>query len=66
MTRDQFFKLVPARQFFTKYCPGITNYYHKCRGYDGNKKPIDFTDDDKAKMRKAAAKMGDALQDVKF
>ena len=43
MSREEFFKIVPAKQFFTKYCPGITNYYHKLRGYDGNKKQIDFT-----------------------
>jgi hypothetical protein len=65
MTKDEFFKLVPARQFFTKYCP-IPNYYHKLRGFDGNKKPIDFTEDEKQKMKKAAAKLGQHLQDVKF
>jgi len=66
MTKSEFFKLVPARQFFTKYCPGIPNYYHKHRGIDGNKKPIDFTPAEKEMMKKAAAKLGEHLKNVKF
>lgn len=66
MTRDEFFKIVPARQFFTKYCPGITNYYHKLRGFDGNKNPIDFSDDEKKEMQRSASKMSKDLASVKF
>ena len=66
MTKEEFFKIVPARQFFTKYCPGITNYYHKLRGFDGNKKPIDFTDAEKKQMQSCAAKMSKDLAKVKF
>lgn len=66
MTRDEFFKIVPARQFFTKYCTGISNYYHKLRGFDGNKKPIDFTDEEKKHMKKCAIKLGKELASVNF
>ncbi len=66
MTKEEFFKIVPARQFFTKYCTGITNYYHKLRGFDGNKKPIDFTAEDKKQMQKCAAKLSKDLANVKF
>lgn len=66
MTKDQFFSLIIAKEFFTKYCPDIPNYKHKMRGVDGNRKPIDFTAEDKAKMRKAAEKLGGKFKDVKF
>lgn len=66
MTRDEFFKIVPAKQFFTRYCTGITNYYHKLRGFDGNKQPIDFSDAEKKQMQKCAAKLGKDLANVKF
>jgi hypothetical protein len=66
MTREEFFKIVPARQFFTRYCTGITNYYHKLRGFDGNKQPIDFTDEEKKQMQKCAAKLSKDLANVKF
>lgn len=66
MTREEFFKIIPARQFFTKYCPQVTNYYHKLRGRDGNNKPIDFTDEEKRAMKKAAAALGKELSKVDF
>lgn len=66
MKRDEFFKTVPARQFFTRYCPDIKNYYHKMRGFDGNKKPIDFTDQEKQQIKYAAAKLGSDLLKIKL
>ena len=66
MTRDEFFKIVPAKQFFTRYCPGIPNFYHKLRGINGNNKPIDFTDEEKRIMTKAAKKLGKDVADVQF
>lgn len=66
MTKDQFFKIIKANNFFTQYCPGVVNYKHKLRGIDGNKKPIDFTAEDKELMKKAALKLGGKFTDVKF
>jgi hypothetical protein len=66
MTRDEFFKIVPARQFFTQYCPEIKRYYHKLSGIDGNKQPIDFTEQDKAIMKAAVNKLTGDLKKVKF
>lgn len=66
MTKDQFFKIVKAYNFFETYCPGVKNFTHKLRGVDGNKKPIDFTDEDKEMMKKAAAKLGAKFSDIKF
>lgn len=66
MTRDEFFRIVTAKEFFTKYCTEVTNYKHKMRGIDGNKKPIDFTDEDKRYIRKAAAKLGIDISKTKF
>jgi hypothetical protein len=66
MNRDQFFKVVKAYNFFETYCPKISNFQHKLRGFDGNKKPIDFTDEDKKIMKEAAAKLGGKFNDVKF
>lgn len=66
MTMEELFKLVPARQFFTKYCTGIPNYYQKTRGYDGNRTPITFTAEDKKLMKAAAKKLAADLSKVKF
>lgn len=66
MTRDEFFKVVPARQFFTRYCPEVKRYYHKLNGIDGNKQPIDFTNEDKAIMHAAVKKLAKELTTVKF
>lgn len=66
MNKDEFFKIVPARQFFTKYCTGITNYYHKLRGFDGNKKPIDFTDHEKDQIKNSIQKLSKDILNTKF
>ena len=66
MTKEEFFKIVPARQFFTKYCTGITNYYHKLRGFDGNKKPIDFTDYEKDQIKNSIEKLSKDILNTKF
>lgn len=66
MNREEFFKLVPARQFFTKYCTQVKRYYHKLNGIDGNKQPIDFSEQDKQAMQAAVKKLVQDLKKVKF
>jgi hypothetical protein len=66
MDRNEFFKIVPARQFFTKYCPEVKRFYHKANGIDGNKKPIDFSPEDKKKMKLAVKAMVKDLSRVNF
>ena len=66
MDREEFLKLVPARQFFTQYCPGVKRYYHKLRGVDGNKMPLDFSADDKEAIKAGLKKLAQDLKGVKF
>jgi hypothetical protein len=66
LTRKEFFTLVPACQFFNKYCPEVRNYTHKMRGIDGNGKPIDFSESDKAIMKDAAQRLANDLYRMKF
>lgn len=66
MTKEEFFKVVPARQFFTQYAPQVKRYYHKLRGIDGNGKPLDFSAEDRKVMKAAVMKLAKELQDVKF
>jgi len=66
MTKEQFFELVRASQFFPVHCPGVKRYYHKMRGVDGNGQPLDFTPEDKKAMREAAKKLGKEFAKVKF
>lgn len=66
MTAKEFFKIVPARRFFTDYAPGVNNFYHKSRGIDGNKKEITFTKEEKILMRKAAKKLAKDLARADF
>lgn len=66
LTRKEFFTFVPARQFFSKYCPGVRNYTHKMRGIDGNGKPIDFTESDRSIMKEAAQALANDLYRAKF
>jgi hypothetical protein len=42
-----------AKKFFAKYLPHIKRYEHKMRGYDTNKKPLDFTEAEKKQIIKA-------------
>lgn len=37
-------KYVRLEPFIKKYCPHISNIKHKLRGVDGNKKAIDFSE----------------------
>jgi hypothetical protein len=66
MTREEFFRIIPARQFFKIYCPEVSNFYHKLRGLDGNKKPIDFSAEEKQLMNKAAKKIIKDIEGVNF
>lgn len=66
MTNKEFFKLVPARQFFTVYAPDVKRFYQKMRGIDGNKMPIDFTEEDKRLMKEGVKRLANDLKRVKF
>ncbi len=66
LNRDDFFKLIPARQFFKKYCPEVKNYNHKIRGIDGNKKPIDFSENDKIIISVGIERLSKDLLNVRF
>jgi hypothetical protein len=57
MPRYALFKFVVAKQFFETYCPDIKNVKHKLRGLDGNKNPIDFTPQEKSKIRDGVRRM---------
>jgi hypothetical protein len=63
---EEFFKLVPARQFFANYAPTVKRYYHKMRGIDGNKQPLTFTHDDREAMKQGLKKLSIDLKTVKF
>lgn len=66
MTKKEFFRIVPARPFFEKYCPSVTRYYQKSRGIDGNGSPLDFTEEDKAAIRAGIEKLREDLKKVKL
>jgi hypothetical protein len=66
MTREDFFKIIPARPFFKNYCPEVKNYYHKVRRFDGNGKPLEFSEADKAAINAAINKIFKAAVKVKF
>lgn len=51
MPRYPLFKFIVAKQFFETYCPDVNNVKHKLRGINGNKAPIDFSDEDKKKIK---------------
>lgn len=46
------FKYIVAKYFFQDYAPTVKQYKHKMRGIDGNKKPIEFSEADKAAIQK--------------
>ena len=66
MTKKEFFRLVPARPFFLKYCSQITRFYQKSRGVDGNGKKIDFTPEEKQMIRAGIDKLCEDLKKVKL
>lgn len=66
MTREEFFKIVPARPFFNRYCPKVKRFYHKMRGIDGNKQPIDFSKEDKVMIKEGIKKLCADLKKAKF
>lgn len=51
------FKFIKASQFFPKYCSGVVNWKHKLRGYDSNKKPLDFSKEEKAQIKQGLKQM---------
>ena len=57
MTHKQLFKIIPAKQFFTKFCPDVRNFYHKSRGTDGNGKPITFSAQDNVLIHNGVKKL---------
>ena len=66
MNEEALFKLIRARWFFKDYCPQVGNFYHKIRKQSGNKKPIDFTDEDKKHIKEAAKKLASELRALEF
>jgi hypothetical protein len=66
MERKDFFKVITVRQFFNNYCPEVKRFYHKMNGIDGNKKPIDFSPEDKKKMKTALKSMIKDISKVNF
>ena len=66
MNNEEFFKLIPARQFFTKYAPTVKRYYHKTRGIDGNKQPITWTKQDLEDMQAGVKRLSNDLKKFKF
>lgn len=64
MPRHPIFQVIVAKYFFENYCPEVTNVKHKLRGIDGNGNPIDFTAEDKKKMRIALMQLGKDLKSM--
>lgn len=62
MPRYPIFKVIVAKQFFENYCQDITNVKHKLRGTDGNGNPIDFTPEDKKKIKAGIQKLSKDLK----
>ncbi len=50
-------KYISAKHFFRDYASGVTNFTHKMRGIDGNKKTIDFSEMDKKKIKAGVKQM---------
>lgn len=48
---NKVFDIIKAAKFFPKYAPEVKNWKHKLRGKDGNKKPIDFSKEDKQMIK---------------
>lgn len=66
MEAKEFFKIIVEKHFFTAYCPEVTNFRHKKRGMDGNKRPIEFTAEDKKAMKAAVKQLAKDIAKVKF
>ena len=62
MEDQKLFNIIPAARFFKRYCQGVTNWTHKCRGVDGNKRPIQFTKEDRLKIKDGKLKL---IEDIK-
>lgn len=56
------FEIIKAAKFFPKYAPGIKNWKHKLRGVDGNKKPIEFSAEEKKQIKQGVRSF---LSDIK-
>lgn len=65
-TENDLFDVIKVGPFFKKYCPEVTNFYHKTRKEDGNRRPIDFDKADKAKIREAAKKLASDLRKLRL
>lgn len=66
MEAQEFFKIIVEKHFFVDYCPTVTNWIHKKRGTDGNKRPIQFTPKDIKAMKAAAKKLAKDIANVQF
>ena len=59
---NKVFDIIKAAKFFPKYAPEGKNWKHKLRGKDGNKKPIEFSKDDKQMIKQGIKSMFSELK----
>jgi hypothetical protein len=50
-------KYIKADQFFADYAPEIKSYKYKIRGSNSRNNPIDFSKEEKNKIKKALKRM---------
>jgi hypothetical protein len=48
---------IKADTFFREYLPNVKSYKHKIRGKNGRGNPADFSDSEKAEIKKALSKL---------
>ena len=48
---------IKADSFFRDYLPQINSYKHKIRGANGRGSPTDFSEQEKAEIKKALSKL---------
>ena len=64
MNKKQLFKLIKAGQFFPKYAPGVSQFYHKMNEWDG-RKIIEFSDEDNKQIKQAVKQLINDLKQYK-
>ena len=60
----KYFKYIKASGFLPDYCniPNSATTRHKMRGTDGNKKPTDFSEEEKTKIRRGIVDLANELK----
>ena len=54
---NEIFKYITAKYFFEEYCPSVKSWNKKLSGKNSNGNPVDFTEADKAAIKKALKKL---------